>query len=740
VPLRELADDETVAVGDAGVAVLVGPVGERGDFARCMRALLEHTAANVPIVVLGDASAEAARRWLVDLENEAGLLPDAYVRWSEASLPLANGWNAAAAAVAPADVVLLHPDCVVSEAWLDGLRQAVASIGNGASATALSNHAAFASVPRRNLPWALLPPDLTADEAARRVSVGSLRLRPRIPSALNHCALISRAALDLVGDFDVGLETAEDALVDFSQSCIAHGLQHVLADDVLVAHRGGASRPGDDRPGRVGGDPVLAARRPGFDAIALDTIEDRFSALSRALSAASRALVGLSVTVDGRCLTPGLDGTRIHTLELIGALVRSGEARVRVVVPGEIGAEARAALARLDDVELLRESDVGENMLRTDLVHRPWQISDADDLGFLDRLGERLVITNQDLIAYRTPTAFGSVGEWFRYRRVTAEAMGVASAVLFFSQDAADDALSDDLVDADRVHVAPIGVDHQLVGEVTRPEPPRGAARLESRPFLVSLGTRFRHKNLVFALRLFESLRGDHAWDGDFAIAGSETVHGTSSGDEAAFLALRRELGEHVVELGAVSEPEKRWLLEHAAAVLYPTTYEGFGLVPFEAAAAGTPCLFAYISALRETLPEEAATITPWDAGRSAQQAIGVLRDADRAEELVGVIRAAAGNLTWDAAAQRVLAAYSAAAEAPAPTMARVVARIAQVEHDYWTMRDALSPTAFALVGDDDRALDDATQQALLRVASRERLRAPLRAALKAAAKLPRPR
>ena len=742
MPLHELADDGTVAVGDGGVAVVVGPVGERGDFARCMRSLLEHTPSDVPIVVLADASADtAARRWLGQLADENELAHDVHWRGSAGSLPLAHGWNAAATAVAPGDVVLLHPACVVAEGWLDGLREAVRSVGNAASATALSNHAAFLSVPRRNVPWALLPADLTVDEAASRVRNASLRLRPRLPTALNHCVWITRAALDLAGDFDTQLETAEDAVVDFSQVCIAHGLQPILADDVLVQHRGGAARHGPDSPGKVGGDPNLAARHPDFDAIALDVIEDRFSALARALSSASRALTGLSVTVDGRCLTPGLDGTRIHTLELIGALVRGGAAHVRVVVPATLGREARAALGQLADVALLPENEVGEGLGRTDVVHRAWQVADPEDVRFLDRLGARIVITNQDLIAYRSPKAFASVGEWMRYRRVTAEAMSVASAVVFFSQDAADDALADDLVERGRVRVIPIGVDHQLVCDATTPVPPRGAAaRLESKPFLLCLGTRFRHKNLVFALRLLESLCADHDWDGQLVIAGAETVHGTSSGDEAAFLTLRGGLGDRVIEIGAVSEPEKRWLLDAAAAVLYPTTYEGFGLVPFEAAAAGSPCLFAHVSALREILPEEAATITPWDPAMSARRSIEVLRDPERAQQLVDAIRAAGASLTWDATAERLITAYESAADSPAPPMARVAARIAQIEHDYWSMRDALGPTAFALVGHDSRLLDDETQRALARVASRARLRAPLRAALKAVAKLPRAR
>ncbi|MCU1526590.1 MAG: glycosyltransferase family 4 protein, partial [Frondihabitans sp.] len=206
----------------------------------------------------------------------------------------------------------------------------------------------------------------------------------------------------------------------------------------------------------------------------------------------------------------------------------------------------------------------------------------------------------------------------------------------------------------------------------------------------------------------------------------------------AAFLAAHDQLAEHVIDLAAVSEAEKQWLLEHAAAVLYPSTYEGLGLIPFEAARAGTPCLFAHVSALRDTLPEEAATLVPWDPGRSAQRAIGVLRDSEQAARLVKLVRKASERFTWDAAAERLLAAYAVAAESPAPAMARVAARVAKVEHDYWSQRQALSETAMTLVGPHNGLLDEEAQASLVQVASRTRLNASLRTALKVAARLPR--
>ena len=249
VPLHELARRrDRGRWAQADVAVVVGPATEHGAFARCLRSLLQHTAPTVPIVVLADASTDPAHPAMAGASSSRRARSSTTCTGSGArAAHVARGWTLAAAAVAPADVVLLHPDCVVADGWLDGLRAAVRSAGNLASATALSNHAAFASVPHRNLPWALLPPELTVRRGgparARRLAAD----RARVPTALPPLRVgHPRRARPRRGLRRDARRPPRTRSMDFSQACVAHGLQHVLADDVLVMHRGGAS--GGDGP------------------------------------------------------------------------------------------------------------------------------------------------------------------------------------------------------------------------------------------------------------------------------------------------------------------------------------------------------------------------------------------------------------------------------------------------------------------------------------------------------------
>jgi hypothetical protein len=195
-------------------------------------------------------------------------------------------------------------------------------------------------------------------------------------------------------------------------------------------------------------------------------------------------------------------------------------------------------------------------------------------------------------------------------------------------------------------------------------------------------------------------------------------------------------LAAHVVELAAVDEADKAWLYQHAAAVLFPSTVEGFGLVPFEAAQAGRPCLFAHVSALRDVLPAETATLVPWDPAASADRVLPVITEPQRAAALVEAIRAAAEPLTWDRCAGALLDVYEEALRLPAPPALRNTHRVARVEHDYWALHDALGGPARALVGPADPLLETSEQRVLGSLLRRRFTRRPLHALLGLGARL----
>lgn len=715
----------------AGVAVVIPVFGAHDLFVRCLSSAIRNTPQDVPILVADDASPEpASQEWVRRLDQEGRLQHEvAWLRQPE-NLGFVGNCNAAFAATAPADVVLLNSDCVVSEGWLDGLRAAAESDSTIATATALTNHGSIVSVPHRNRAVPMLPQERELDDHARAVREASPRLRPRLPVAVGHCVLIRRAALDLVGGFDEAFAPAYGEEVDFSQRCVLRGMQHVLADDVLVFHHGGGSLDIEGRrnPLQAQHEALIRNRYKFYESLVRDVERDEHSALARTLRVASQAIRGLSVTIDARCLTRFITGTQLHTLELIGALWRTRAAQLRIIVPPDLGEYARATMAEMPGLQIV---PIEEALEPTDVVHRPYQVSSAGDLELLHRCGHRVLITAQDLIAYRNPSYFPSAASWLEHRRLTAESMAFADLVVFFSRHAAEDALAEDLMPEGRARTVYIGVDHRLGSLKPAPAPPRGAEALGDRPVLLCLGTRFVHKNRLFALRLLAALRA-RGWDGALVLAGPDVLHGSSNGEEAAFLAAHPELGEALHGFGAVDEAEKAWLYERCTAVVYPTTYEGFGLVPFEAADVGRPCFFAPVASLAEVLPEETALLRPWDADASADAVLPVLQGEQARRDLVEAISCAGERFTWERTAQELLGVYHDALRAPARDLRRLRGELLIADHRYWGFRDAIGPTGMSLVEPGTGLLDEEAQRALAALVRRPATRRPVLTTLRA--------
>jgi glycosyltransferase involved in cell wall biosynthesis len=666
--------------GDA--VVCIRGCSRREQFAACLRSVLKHTADHVRILICDDAGPDtASRRRAIEAAPAgraiaAGSLVDAL------------------ACAAPADVAILDSDCLVASGWLEGLRQAAYGDVRVATAGPLSNTGALGAP--------LRPEEL--ERAAGSVLTHPLGIRPRVPAPDGPCTYVRRSALELIQAHDPTSARGKCDKEDFSRRCLEAGLCHVVADNVLVLALG-------DGDARIG----AAPRQPT-------------GPQARSLAAARRAIDGLSLVIDARILGGPMNGTKLHVLELIAAVARTESARVTAIVPTDLGADVRALLQRLPTVTLARVAPGAEPPpdIRGDVVHRPFQIAAPADLTFLARLGDRLVITHQDLISYHNPSYFPSSEAWTGYRALTRRGLGAADQVLFFSAHARNDALAEDLVDPQRASVVQIGVDHRLSGaKGQNPVAPSSAEQIaDGAPMMLCLGTDFRHKNRMFALQMLEELQRSHQWRGWLVLAGPRVAFGSSIPDERRLLAARPELAKAVLELDAVSEAEKAWLLHRASLVLYPTVHEGFGLIPFEAADHGVPCLWAPGTALSEVLPDVAAGIVPWDAAASADRALALMGDERLSERAVKAVRTAGAELSWDRTAERLIDIYRSACDEP-PTLARASERADGV------MQDDVSEDGMRLVGPGG-ALPRDVERPLLALATHPRVATPVFRAIKA--------
>lgn len=727
--LRSIEPGASLGARRGEVVVAIPVYGGHEDFVPCLRSVLAHTDPGVRILICDDASPDRRSEDFVHKLAEGS--PDDsrqvfYMR-REANVGFPANVNGALAASAPADLVVLNSDCMVAAGWLEGLRDAAYHDSRVATATPLTNNGTIVSVPGPR-PSPTLPEGWTLDEAAAAIRERSRRIRPRLPSAIGHCMLLRRSAVELVGDFDLAFSPGYGEEVDFSQRCLQRGLCHVLADDVFVFHHGGASFTvgGRRNPIQDEHEQIIGARYPYYHGAIAELERETVGPLRRSLSAARRALGGLSVVIDARVLAGPLTGTQVQVLEVVGALARSDRAQVTVVLPDPPARYVEPLLQRLANVRLVTRTDCEDGKVPlADVVHRPYQISNEGDLAFLVSVGERLVVTNQDLISYHNPSYFQSFNAWRGYRHLTRTALAVADQVVFVSDHARREALDEELVEPTRASVVHNGVDHSVFAPEPVPTKPRAMAGVaEDSQLILCLGTNFKHKNRVFALRLLEQLQRRHQWPGYLVLAGPSVAHGGSTGEEAEFLALRPQLAGSIIDLAAVTEAEKAWLYRRSRLVLCPSAYEGFGLVPFETADYDGVCSWAPVTAMAEVLPEQPnAELVPWDPAESADRVAALLDDSELRRQAGEAIRQAAKEFTWDAAATKLIEIYDFACDSPA-TPGR------GVERQRGFSSGLLSEDAMRLVGPEGLLPAD-VERPLLALATHPQIGEPMFRAIK---------
>jgi glycosyltransferase involved in cell wall biosynthesis len=112
---------------------------------------------------------------------------------------------------------------------------------------------------------------------------------------------------------------------------------------------------------------------------------------------------------------------------------------------------------------------------------------------------------------------------------------------------------------------------------------------------------------------------------------------------------------EGVEVRGRVSDDELAHLYRSAAAVVFPSLYEGFGQPPLEAMASGCPVACSNVAALPEVAADAACLFDPRDPNAIAEGIRDVLDTPDgwRAK---GLARAA--QFSWEATARRTEAVY----------------------------------------------------------------------------------
>lgn len=119
--------------------------------------------------------------------------------------------------------------------------------------------------------------------------------------------------------------------------------------------------------------------------------------------------------------------------------------------------------------------------------------------------------------------------------------------------------------------------------------------------------------------------------------------------------------------LGWVPDERLPSLMAAADLFCYPSLYEGFGLPPLEAMAAGTPTLVGRYAAAEEVLGAATMLVDPLDVDALAAELARLASDEGLRRRLSIGGRAHAAGYTWERTAQATLQAYEGALGGPFP-------------------------------------------------------------------------
>ncbi|HWL65320.1 MAG TPA: glycosyltransferase family 1 protein [Actinomycetota bacterium] len=255
----------------------------------------------------------------------------------------------------------------------------------------------------------------------------------------------------------------------------------------------------------------------------------------------------------------------------------------------------------------------------------------------------RGVVTIHDL-SYLQADAFPGAE---RLKELVPWSIKRAGAVVVPTEAIAAEVVDTYSVDRQTVHVTYEGVSPVFFGATPLSDVALAGMGV-SRPFVLATGTDAPRKNLQ---RLLD------AWGATEAGAKGWTL--VLAGPSGWGPRLRRT--EDIHPLGWVGDETLPGLMAAADIFCYPSLYEGFGLPPLEAMAAGTACLVGRYSAAPEVLGDAALVVDPTDADAIGEALTRLLADADLRKTLAIKGRGQATRYTWANTAKATAEAYQAA-------------------------------------------------------------------------------
>jgi glycosyltransferase involved in cell wall biosynthesis len=480
------------------------------------------------------------------------------------------------------DAVLVSSDCITGGNWLSELMAVAHADERTACAAPLTNGHGTCSVP-------LTGADSFSSaiaEATVREACAALPPWTNAPNVNGSCIYLRGDVVDAVGPLDTRFASLEAAIKDWIRRASLLGFGAKRANHVYVQR------------GRLFGEMTLgndSAGASASDGACGNLLEHQLNRFQKSLdgqvaahAVRVRSTGKLRVAYDIRHLPREQVGTRTYAVSLGQCLGEISDIELTLLVREP--AQAAGLNGRIVTPDQWRDD--------VEVIHKPAQVIAPQELKLLFESSAHIVITYQDLIGYQIPSVFPTDLQHDHYRATSSLSMQSVQRVIAYSESARQEITAEFGIPDEEVCVVPLGVDTTWFGHRQESDDEICSKLGLFAPFFLSLATDFPHKNLPNLLDAYAILRS--RWrDGEppsLVLAGH-----TSSARTGFYPTLESNaFPAGVTFLGPVTRDQLRVLYQRALALVFPSLYEGFGLPPLEAMAAGTPVIAMPVSAVPE--------------------------------------------------------------------------------------------------------------------------------------------
>lgn len=233
----------------------------------------------------------------------------------------------------------------------------------------------------------------------------------------------------------------------------------------------------------------------------------------------------------------------------------------------------------------------------------------------------------------------------------TNQAMAMATKVVSVSKSTANDCQKEGVPNS-KLAVIYQGYEGADMASVEKLDYNATCLADDSTPFILFIGTIQPRKNIPCLIESYAQIC--HQIPHNLVIAGAP-------GDDSQLvdeLINQHDLATRVIKLGYISDKQRSALYQHAEVFVYPSKYEGFGLVILEAMSYGLPVITSDNSSLPEAAGEAAILVDADSISQLAEAMKEVCSDASLRESLISRGRHQATRFTWKDCATAMLKVY----------------------------------------------------------------------------------